>query len=105
MGNRMLISKHRVDNNGHGNDDIILVSKSSEKIKYRERSATIGAGGRSISEISLSSETRPGTPLPSGGEEERVALLSKRIKIYRNQIQQLQSELSRVKELLSREVG
>ena len=81
----MLISKHRVDNNGHGNDDIILVSKSKshEKLKSRERSATIGASGRSVSAISLSSETRPGTPLPPGGEEERVALLSKRIKIYR----------------------
>lgn len=83
----MLLAKVRSDGGAGGSEDVIMVTSSSSG---RRRSATLGSrperrerGARPASVSSVTS-TRPGTPLPEGGStEERLGLLTKKIKVYR----------------------
>ena len=90
--NKMLLSKVKAGEAG-GSEDVILVA--GETSSGRRRSATLGArperrtreetkGARPASVTSVTS-TRPGTPLPEGvGDEARLQLLTKKIKVYRS---------------------
>ena len=98
---KLMMSKVRNDVGSSGNDDIILVSKkTSEKVaKHRERSASVGSKTKpresqrgsssssrpgSVGSISSLSLTRAGTPIPAGaGDDVRISLMTKKIKVYR----------------------
>ena len=93
---KMLMSKVRSSEAG-GSEDVILVAGETSSSSGRRRSATLGSrperrarkeerGPRPASVTSVSS-TRPGTPLPEGlGDEARLQLLTKKIKVYRSVI-------------------
>ena len=95
---RMLLSKVRAGEAG-GSEDVILVAGGTSS-SGRRRSATLGSGPerkagkeerrpRPASVTSVSS-TRPGTPLPEGaGDEARLQLLTKKIKVYRSVVDTL----------------
>ena len=98
---KLMMSKVRNDAGSSGNDDIILVSKkTAEKVaKHRERSASVGSKTKpresqrgsssssrpgSVGSISSLSLTRAGTPIPAGaGDDVRINLMTKKIKVYR----------------------
>ena len=102
--NKMLMSQIRSGNNSNqsANDDIIILTSKNVPVSsssIRERSASVGLGHQdrsskkemtrpssvaslvSLGSVSLS---RPGTPLPEGGENARIHLLNKKVKIYRS---------------------
>ena len=94
---KMLMSKMRSSEASGGSEDVILVAGETSSSSGRRRSATLGSrperrvkkeerGPRPASVTSVSS-TRPGTPLPEGlGDEARLQLLTKKIKVYRSVI-------------------
>ena len=91
---RMLLSKVRAGEAG-GSEDVILVAGGTSSSSGRRRSATLGSGpGRRAGKeerrprpasVTSVSSMWPGTPLPEGaGDEARLQLLTKKIKVYRS---------------------
>lgn len=123
--NKMLMIRLKEnDKNGMGGgiiwaDDNMKENKRQRSASQGSRTASKSSRSRSNSSVSMASiaslmsvsssmnsSNRAGTPAPLvGGEEGKINLLSKKIRVYRTQVQTLRNELDRVKAVLGEEVG